>query len=196
MGKTVLLVMDIQNGIVERHSNNTQYLHRLSSTINTARSSGLQIIHIRTVFRAGDIDASALNKSIAKAVAWGALTEGRHSAEIHDSIKPHAQDIVVNKSRGSAFHGSDLEAVLRSLGREGEGDDRVETLVLMGLSTGGVVLSTVRQAADMDYRLVVLEDLCADGDWEAHDFLMRRIFPKQAEVMSSEEWLAGLRVGV
>jgi nicotinamidase-related amidase len=48
-----------------------------------------------------------------------------------------------------------------------------------------VVLSAARHAHDRDYRLIVLEDLTADPDQEVHDFLLQRIFPRQAEVISS-----------
>ncbi|OKL57229.1 hypothetical protein UA08_07381 [Talaromyces atroroseus] len=184
MGTTAFLVMDVQNGVVDRMEDINPYLDRLSSAINSARKAGLRIVHIRTVFRPGFVDASPQNKSIAKVVAWGILTEGSKSADIHDAIVPDKSDVIVNKSRGSAFHGCDLETVLCSLD--------VETLVITGLTTSGVVLSTVRQAADHDYRLVVLEDLCRDRDQESHDILMKKIFPKQAEVLSSAEWLAGL----
>jgi nicotinamidase-related amidase len=183
MGETVFLVMDVQNGVIERMEDMKPYLDRLSSVIRSAREAGFRIIHIRTVFRPGFVDASPQNKSIAKVVAWGILTEGSKSAEIHDAIVPDKSDVIINKSRGSAFHGCDLETVLRSLD--------VETIVITGLTTSGVVLSTVRQAADMDYRLVVLEDLCKDRDPESHDILVRKIFPKQAEVLSSAKWLTG-----
>jgi hypothetical protein len=51
-----------------------------------------------------------------------------------------AGDLIVTKRRVSAFTGSDLEVVLRAAG--------TEHLVLTGIATSGVVLSTLRQAAD------------------------------------------------
>jgi nicotinamidase-related amidase len=51
------------------------------------------------------------------------------------------------------------------------------------------VLSTVREAADKDYRLTVLSDLCADSDPEVHSMLINKVFPRQADVMTSEEWM-------
>jgi nicotinamidase-related amidase len=80
----------------------------------------------------------------------------------------------------SAFSGSDLDVVLRSLG--------VDSLVLSGIATSGVVLSTLRQAADLDYRLTVLTDGCTDRDPEVHRVLMEKVFPRQASVVSVAEW--------
>ena len=72
------------------------------------------------------------------------------ATEIHPAVAPAPGDLVVIKRRVSAFTGSDLEVGLRGLG---EG-----TLVLTGIATSGLVLSTLRQAADLDYRLIVLAD--------------------------------------
>jgi len=101
---------------------------------------------------------------------------------IFKDVTPEKDDIVVTKRRVSAFTGSDLEVVLRSLG--------VNKLVLSGIATSGVVLSTVRQAADKDYQLIVLSDCCADGDPQVHETLLTKIFPRQTEVLSVDEWLA------
>jgi nicotinamidase-related amidase len=71
--------------------------------------------------------------------------------------------------------------------------NNIETLIILGYATSGVVLSTVRYAADSDYRLVVVEDCCADQDPEVHNFLTQRIFPRQAEVVSADEVIQALK---
>jgi nicotinamidase-related amidase len=65
----------------------------------------------------------------------------------------------------------------------------INHLVLTGIATSGVVLSTLREAADKDYRITVLSDCCADRDEEVHRVLKVKVFPRQAEVILSEEWL-------
>ncbi|MGA2932584.1 MAG: isochorismatase family protein, partial [Acidimicrobiales bacterium] len=93
-------------------------------------------------------------------------------------------DIVVTKRRVSAFAGSDLDVVLRARG--------ARTLVLAGIATSGVVLSTLRQAADLDYGLVVLRDGCADADEEVHRVLLDKVFARQADVLTVDEWTDGI----
>jgi nicotinamidase-related amidase len=88
------------------------------------------------------------------------------------------------KKRVSAFTGSDLEVLLRSLA--------VSHLVLTGIATSGVVLSTLREAADRDYQLTVLADACADADDEVHRVLLEKVFPRQAAVSTVQQWAAGL----
>ncbi len=77
--------------------------------------------------------------------------------------------------------GSDLEVILRA--------KNIRHLVLAGISTSGVVLSTVREAADKDYQLTVLSDLCADFDEQVHSLLLEKIFPRQAAVITSRQWM-------
>ena len=89
---------------------------------------------------------------------------------------------MVTKRRVSAFAGSDLDVLLRGLG--------AGTLVLSGIATSGVVLSTLRQAADLDYRLVVLADACLDADPEVHRVLTGKVFPRHADVLTVAEWAA------
>ena len=86
----------------------------------------------------------------------------------------------MTKRRVSAFAGSDLDVVLRGLD--------AGTLVLAGIATSGVVLSTLRQAADLDYRLIVLADACLDADPEVHRVLTEKVFPRQAEVSTVAQW--------
>ena len=68
----------------------------------------------------------------------------------------------------------------------------VRHLVLTGVATSGVVLSTLRSAADLDYRITVLSDGCGDGDPEVHRVLTEKVFPTQATVTTVDEWVAGL----
>jgi nicotinamidase-related amidase len=109
------------------------------------------------------------------------------AAQIHPSLAPQRGDIVVDKKRVSAFAGSDLDMIMRAQG--------VRTLVLTGIATSGVVLSTLRQAADMDYGLTVLRDGCADADEEVNRVLLDKVFPRQADVLTVDEWIAGVEAG-
>jgi len=131
-------------------------------------------------FRPGMPEISGRNQSFANV----RQQNSPHVIDPRPAIAPEAGELVVTKRRMSAFTGSDLEVLLRA----GE----VDHLVLCGISTSGVVLSTVREAADKDYRLTVLQDLCADPDAEVHTTLTRKVFPRQARVLGVAEWLGEL----
>ena len=72
----------------------------------------------------------------------------------------------------------------------------IDHLVLAGIATSGVVLSTLRQAADLDYRLTVLADGCLDADPEVHRVLTEKVFPRQAGVAGIADWTATLAIPV
>jgi nicotinamidase-related amidase len=184
MDATVLLVMDIQRGIVERLGDDSGYLPRLQRAITAARASGIPVVYVKVGFRPGHPEVSARNRTFSAVAAADRFTDGNPAAEIHPAVAPEPGDPVVTKRRVSAFAGSDLDVLLRGLG--------AGTLVLTGIATSGVVLSTLRQAADLDYRLVVLADGCVDADPEVHQVLTGKVFPRQAEVLTVDEWQAQL----
>ncbi len=98
---------------------------------------------------------------------------------IHDDLAPEPADIVVRKTRVGAMSTTDLDRQLRDRG--------IDTLVLAGLSTSGVVLSTLIEAADRDYQLYVLADGTDDPDAETRDVLLSRVFPRRAQVIGTAD---------
>jgi len=175
ISRTALLVMDFQTSIVERFAQGqTALIENLAALISLARQKNLPVIYVICAFRPGFPEVSPNNRvfSAVKA-AGGWLTD------IHPRLAPLATEPVVVKRRTGAFFGTDLEVILRSSG--------VDTLILCGINTSGVVLSTVRHAADADYRLVVVGDCCWDGDETTHVFLLSKIFPRQADVIQAAD---------
>jgi len=179
-----LLVMDVQVGIVARFADDPGIVDRLRRAIDAARGGSVRVIYVVVGFRDDYAEVSPNNRSFAAiAQARGfAGTDG--SREIHPAVAPQPGDIVVTKKRVSAFAGSDLDMVLRA--------QQIDHLVLSGISTSGVVLSTIRQAADLDFRITVLSDGCADGDAEVHRVLMDKVFSRQADVVTIDEWITGI----
>ena len=135
---------------------------------------------LRVAFAPGHPEVSRRNRSFSALAGNPGMTLGERAVEPHERLLRGNGEVVVTKKRVSAFAGSGLQLVLRS--RE------VIHLVLGGIATSGVVLSTVRAAADQDYELTVLEDLCLDADEEVHRVLTQKIFPRQADVIPSADW--------
>jgi nicotinamidase-related amidase len=182
MGDTALLVMDVQRAIVERYVNEPTYLSTLARAISSARSAGVPVIYLTVSFRRNYPEISERNSSFSGVVAAGRLIEGDQGTNIHPAVAPASGDVIVVKRRVSAFVGTDLDILLRAR--------NVDHLVLCGIATSGVVLSTLRNAADLDYDLTVLGDGCVDGDPELHRMLLQRVFPTHARVVTVVEWTA------
>ncbi|MFF7965411.1 cysteine hydrolase family protein [Streptomyces sp. NPDC007903] len=181
MTKAALLVMDVQQAITERVPD-PEYTPRLARAVAAARAAGVPVVYVVVGFRPGRPEARS--SPVFGALPEGAFTDGDPGAAIHPDVAPGPGESIVTKKRVSAFTGSDLDLVLRGGG--------IDHLVLTGLATSGVVLSTLRQAADLDYRLTVLADGCGDADPEVHRVLTEKVFPRQAEVTGVDDWISGL----
>ncbi|MBB4751928.1 cysteine hydrolase family protein [Actinoplanes lobatus] len=168
--------MDVQEAVVARYPD-PGYLPRLAGAIKKARTAGIPVIHIAVGFRPGGPEISTRNRM------FGRLAGSPHAGgpnPIHPEIAPADGDVIVTKRRVSAFTGSDLDLVLRA--------QNIDHLVLTGIATSGVVLSTLREAADRDFELTVLADACLDNDPEVHRVLVEKVFPMQAAVTTVSEW--------
>ena len=154
-----------------------EFVGRAAGVLRAARSAGMAVIHVQVGFRPGlpEIgDRNALFASIKSNPEHQKLFQGPAGA-IHPGLGPEPSDIVVTKHRVSAFPGTDLDMILRAKG--------IDTLVLFGIATSGVVLSTLVDAFDADYRVVVIEDCCADLDAELHAALLGRLYPQRGRVV-------------
>jgi nicotinamidase-related amidase len=180
-----LLLMDIQNGLINRVGADGGYLDRVLATQERAEQADVLVVLVRVAFGPGHPEISARNRTFAAIKASGGMVFGDPAVELCPQLVRENGEIVVTKKRVSAFAGSDLELLLRSR--------NVTGLVLGGVITSGVVLSTVNDAADRDYRVTVLEDLCLDFDEDVHNVLTQKVFPRQAEVMTAAEWHPGRR---
>lgn len=166
----------IERGVVEK----TRALQQ------AARDAGIMVCYSATVFRPGYPEISDRNKTFSQRKASGQPAVSDPTQVIHEAVRPIEGEVVAGKHRVNAMFGTDLEMSLRS--------NNIETLVMLGYATSGVVLSTTRYAADADFRLLIVEDCCSDQDPEVHDFLTQRIFPRQADVVNAADVIQALSV--
>jgi nicotinamidase-related amidase len=179
--QTALLVMDLQVSILNRINDPSALIQSVQMALSAARGADLQVIYVVIGFRKGFPEINPDNKAFAQYKQNPTLLSAMEEpVEIFPALAPKPADIIVTKRRVSAFSGSDLEIVLRAR--------KLTHLVLAGVATGGVVLSTLRQAADLDFGLTVLSDCCTDMDEEIHRVLLTKVFPRQAEVITATQW--------
>jgi nicotinamidase-related amidase len=175
--------MDMQSGVVGLIPDAAAaLLPTIRKAIDAAHERKIPVIYVTITFRPGFPEVSANNKGFSRIAKSGAGFADPAAAAVHPDLAPAEGDIVVVKRRVSAFAGSDLELILRA--------QKVERLTLCGIATSGVVLSTVREAADKDYVLTVLSDGCADMDEDVHNLLLSKVINRQAEVVTCAEWAA------
>lgn len=182
--------MDYQVGLVRRFPDDAAMISRVNAAISATRRREGGVGWVRVGFTDSDFDAIPPTSVMARAVSperHAELHADAPSSQIDERLDQRPDDVSVRKTRVGAFTTTDLDRRLRDRG--------VTTVVLAGISTSGVVLSTVREAMDRDYEIVVLSDGCADPDADAHAFLIERLFPRYATVITVGEFANPSRDG-
>ncbi len=183
---TALLAMDCQEGILGSlvPKEKEKVLTNVKRAIKAARAAKIPVMYVVVQFREGYPEVSERNTLFKSIKESKRLREGAPDSKICQELTPQPGEVVVTKKRTSAFSGSDLDALLRAKG--------IDTLVLTGVSSLGVVESTARFAFDMDYRIIVLRDCCSDRDPEAHEMAMKWVLPRISSVLSVSDFERGL----
>jgi len=180
--RTALVLMDFQPAVLGTvaEGDTAALLANAGKALTWARSAGLTVAYVRVAFR--DADYAAIpehNRAFAPFRGGGMLADGSPECEIVESLRPQRDEIVVRKTRFGSFSTTSLSDLLREAG--------IESLILAGITTSGVVLSTVRDAADQDFQVYVLADACADSNPQVHSLLTETVFPQQAYVTSTAQ---------
>jgi len=176
---SALLVMDYQNLMIKILGEKAKLLLlTTNSVIEAARAANIPIIyivvqkHLHSVNQAKKgFDAKSLQ-----------LLEGSEEAKIHPEVAPKDNDAIVVKRRVSAFYNTELGCVLSV--------KSIKHLILTGISTSGVVLSTTRWAADADFTISIIEDCCADQFEDVHQLLINKVLSKQADIIKAKDFIA------
>ena len=186
--RTAILALDCQTGLVSIYAKpEAEFIARTSQLLTAAREAAMPVIFVHVAFRPGLPEVSSRNKLFA-AIKFSPQHQKLFEAAagaIHPALAPEPSDIVITKHRVSAFSGTDLAMILRA--------KEIDTLILFGIATSGVVLSTLLEASDADYNLIVIQDCCADLDPELHATLVTRLFPQRAEVFTADELVKALQ---
>lgn len=185
--KTALLLLDLQVGLMTLLPPDHLLLDNAASAIATARKHGTQVAHIR--FAMSEEEANAVPKTN---LTFTAMRDNQQmltmmapdvpTSQIHPKVNPEEGDIVHRKIRYGPFMDYPSKAMLDDFQKKG-----IDTVLIGGVATSGAVLSAVRQLADLDYGLIILEDCCADQQEDVHKVLVEKVFPKQGKVIKTAE---------
>jgi nicotinamidase-related amidase len=178
--KTALLTLDFQNGIIGMVAGSDACVQSASKIVQYARKAGVQIIHVGLGFAKGHPEIPDTQVIFKRIKENNLFVIGTPTAEFHKDLT-QPEDLVVYKHRVSGFTENQLHLILRSKG--------IENLILMGIATSGIVLSTIRAAFDLDFNCTVISDACFDSDEEVHRVLTEKVFPRQGTVMTADAFI-------
>jgi len=182
---TVVLSCDFQSAVAARFGDMiSPAVAKAASVIAAARAANVRVMHVVVGFRPGYPEIDPAHPTFGPVVKSGAMIITTPGADILPAVAPVGDEPIVVKRRVGAFTYTDLELLLRAR--------KLETVVLVGVATSGVILSTVRYGSDAGFRFVVVADGCADPDEEVHRVLTTKVFPRQAAVATASEVAAAL----
>lgn len=170
--RTVLVAMHYQNevlhaagkikvGVADDAANRGAVVSTASRLLAFARQNGIPVVSVRIAFRPDHADVIQNCSIFRNVVAGHAMVDGSWGAEFYEGLAPLPGEFVVRHSRVNAFYGSQLEEVLRVL--------KAERLIIAGVATNSVVLTSVACAADMGYEVIVVSDACSSGRPDLHE---------------------------
>jgi ureidoacrylate peracid hydrolase len=187
-GTTAFLVIDVQNdfcaegGWFDEYANDLSLIHqavdRLQGFIDVAREAGIPPIFVRAIYDRIYLSPPMLERHARTGLGVDHCREGTWGAEFF-RVEPQAGELVFTKHRYSAFKDTELNAYLRA--------QRIENLILSGITSNVCVESTARDAYMLDYHVVFLSDASATYQAEAHEATLANIRRAFGIVASTED---------
>jgi nicotinamidase-related amidase len=151
--RTALINVDMQNCFVHGSPISAPEGLAIQDRINrlaaACRQAGILVVHTSHVLRPDGSNIGVLGE-LAPIVKEGIVTKGSDSAALHKGLHVDAHDILLDKPRFGAFHGTDLELILRSHG--------IDTVIISGIATNVCCETTAREATVRDFHVFFLSD--------------------------------------
>jgi biuret amidohydrolase len=163
----------------------TGVIARTANVLQGARDAGIPVIYTRVCFRPGYPDLIANTPLFKAAAEQKAMIDGSQGASIITELTPQAGDIIVTHRRVTAFYGSDLNTILKSLG--------VKTLVLTGVATNLTVEGTAREATNEGYNVFILADCCTAASAEIHRASLETLGLLTAGITNADDFLQTIK---
>jgi nicotinamidase-related amidase len=148
--RTALLNVDLQNFFVESAPDGSGVLARINDLSQLCREAGILVIHTMHVLRPDGSNTGVLGKLVPAVQEEGFLYAGARTAALHPGLVVGPEDVTLEKPRFGAFHGTDLEMILRGRG--------IDTVIITGISTDVCCDTTAREANARDFLVLFVSD--------------------------------------
>lgn len=168
--KPCLLVIDFINEIIHENGKapscstyvkEYKVLEHANVAIKIARDHSMLLIFLSIGFSSNYYEMPSNSPVFSGAAAKGAFKLNEWGTAFHDDLNYQPSDLVIHKPRVSPFYATALEAYLRA--------QKIDTLILSGVSTNNAVQAAARDAHDRDYRVIILEDACGAKNIQTHE---------------------------
>lgn len=191
--RCALLVIDMQNDFVREGAPMEVPAARAAMPAMRRLLAGCRGLGVPAVFTRhllyGTFDVSPLELAYQPRLREAGLRAGSDGVEVVAELAPRPGEVVIDRHRYDAFHGTPLATVLRNLRAPG----RVDTVVISGTVTNICCESTARSAFMHDYKVAFVEDATAALTEEAHRATLSTIAQAFGRVLTVDALLAELR---
>ena len=151
--RMALINVDMQNLFVDGYPlsapDGLELQERINRLSGVCRKAGITVIHAMHVVRPDGSNIGVLGELVPP-VKQGAIDRGSKSAALHDDLDDQDGDIILEKPRYGAFHGTDLELILRARG--------IDSVIITGITTSVCCETTAREANVRDFKVFFLSD--------------------------------------
>jgi nicotinamidase-related amidase len=161
-----------------------QLVPRMARVMQAVRAAGGTVIFVNVAFNPGFPEVICNSALFRTAIKTNAFVRGSDGVRVADELAPLPGDFQVEHSRISAFYGNDIELILRRRG--------IEIVAVTGVATNVAVDHTVRDALQLGYDTILLEDCCCSSDVAFHEAALRTLRVLATWVTDAEEFLKRL----
>ncbi|MDU5337286.1 isochorismatase family protein [Enterococcus sp.] len=185
LARTALVVIDLQKGIMGTGELKPYSAAELLEKNNQLADSLINSPALITLVNVDPTTMQLLNKE-RSGKAYANIPVG-----FSEYVMPIAEDetaenvIKITKHNPGAFFGTDLDLQLRRRG--------IDTIILTGVATANGVYATALDAYQHGYKVIVVEDACADRDGELHQIFFDKLFVRLGEITSTKEILSAIK---
>jgi ureidoacrylate peracid hydrolase len=195
-----LVVIDVQNGFASKggsydrlgmdRSHYQRVIPKIAELAGVCRSAGVPVFYTQAVREKSGIDLLTRSHKILPKAREERIrrqpicVRGTWDAEIVDELRPAPEDHVVVKRRDSAFHDTEIEVWLRSMG--------VDTLIFCGIDTSICVETSLREAFNNGYDVILISDATASGNHKHFESTLEIVKDYYGYVMDMAELRACL----
>ena len=180
-----LVLPDGKFGFFAKEIERNGLVPRMARVLKAVRAAGGTVIYVNVARSADSREVIKNSPLFAASAKVAAFVRGTYGAQVIDALRPEPEDFEVEHPRISAFFGNNLDLLLRAR--------QIETVVVAGTATNVAIDTSVRDALQLGYQTILLEDCCCSSEPSFHEAAMKTLRVLATWVASTEEFLA--RVG-
>lgn len=154
---------------------------RTAKVLDAARAAGAMVVYVNVQYWPDYVGLARNNALFNSVLEKKGFIRGTPGVAVIPQLKPHPGDAVVEHSRISSFHGTDLLNMLIGHG--------VETVAVTGVATNVAVDHTVRDAVQYGFRTILLEDCCCSSDPSHHEAALLTLRVLSTGIMTSDGFI-------